>query len=306
MKEIGIIGATSALGLELVARLTAGGDRVFAGYRHEARIPEAWRDDSRIALRKIELAGEDVDFEALLKPSVVWLAHLDQGRFNARETEVNLKPFRRFLAQTANSPVEKFVFVSSGGSVYGEPAALPITEDHPRAPLSSYGRAKRAMEDALFEFSRTSAVKTAIIRPGNIYGFEDPARESKGIIGAYLDAIRAGRTFTLIHGGRTVRDFVHVRDVARAIRAAVESEQKEIVWNVATGRGTTAAAVLQSIIDQSGFAAPAVENVENFASDVGENVLSIDRIAAESGWRPEIPLADGIREVVERWRGVCF
>ena len=183
MKEICIIGATSSLGINLVSLLVENGYQVFAAFRNEARVPDAWRENPSIVLQKLDLTVQN-DFAAFCRATVVWLAHLEQGRFNERETEVNLAPFENFLDQTENSPTEKFVFISSGGSVYGEPLSLPITETHPRRPLSSYGKAKRALEDKLFEFTRNSNLKTAIIRPGNIYGFENPHRESKGIVAA--------------------------------------------------------------------------------------------------------------------------
>jgi UDP-glucose 4-epimerase len=301
MKEIGIIGATSSLGLNLVSLLAEKGYKVFAAFRDEARVPAAWRENPSIVPQKLEL-GEKTEFAAFRRARVVWLAHLEQGRFNERESQVNLAPFKNFLAPAGNSATEKFVFVSSGGSVYGEPEFLPVTETHPRNPLSSYGNAKRALENALFDAARATNLNTAVIRPGNIYGFENPHRASKGIVAAFLNAIKTRSPFTLIHKGQTVRDFIHVRDVSRAILAAVESPQKEIVWNVATGKGTTAVEVLEMILEKSGFEKPEFKYIENFASDVGANILSIDRITSESVWRPQITLEEGISQTIENWR----
>ncbi len=301
MKEICIIGATSSLGINLVSLLAERGYKVFAAFRTESRLPEAWRDNPSIIPQKLDLTAQ-TDFADFCRETVVWLAHLDQGRFNERETEVNLAPFENFLAQTQHSPTEKFVFISSGGSVYGEPQFLPITETHPRRPLSSYGKAKCAMEDKLLEFGEKTKLKTAIIRPGNIYGFENPHRPSKGIVAAFLNAIQTKTSFTLIHKGQTVRDFVHVADVSRAILTAIESPQKEIVWNVATEKGTTAAEVLKMILEKSGFEKPAINDIENFSSDVGANILSIERITNESVWTPQISLEEGISRTIENWR----
>lgn len=301
MKEISIIGATSSLGVNLVSLLVASGYQVFAGFRSENRVPQEWQQNPAIVLQKLDLTQEP-NFNELCRQTVVWLAHLEQGRFNERETQVNLAPFENLLARAAASATEKFVFVSSGGSVYGAPQFLPITENHPREPLSSYGKAKRAMEDALTEISKKSSLKTAVLRPGNIYGFEDPRRASKGIVAAFLDAAANEKPFTLIHRGQTVRDFVHVDDVSRAILTALESEKKEIVWNVATGSGTTAARVLEMVLEKSGLPAPEIKHIENFASDVDANVLSIEKITAESDWTPRITLTEGIARSVEKWQ----
>jgi nucleoside-diphosphate-sugar epimerase len=84
--------------------------------------------------------------------------------------------------------------------------------------------------------------------------------------------------------------------------AAVESPQKKILWNVATGKGTTALEVLELILEKSGFKKPEFKYVENFSSDVGANILSIARITSESGWRPLISLDEGISRTIENWR----
>ncbi|MEP6902856.1 MAG: NAD-dependent epimerase/dehydratase family protein [Actinomycetota bacterium] len=300
MKEISVIGATSLLGINLVSLLAENGYKIYASYRSESRVPNSWRKNPSIVLQKLDLSKQ-TDFARFCRETIVWLAHLEQGRFNERETEVNLKPFENFLHQTQNSLTEKFVFVSSGGSVYGEPLFLPITEEHPRNPLSSYGKTKRAMEDALSEFGQTHNLKTVIIRPGNIYGFENPHRESKGIIGAFLNSIRTNTPFTLIHKGQTVRDFVHVEDVSRAILSAIERNQQQITWNVSGGKGYSIAEIIKLILEKSGFENPPINHIENFSSDVSRNILSIDCITSESNWLPLINIEDGISKTIENW-----
>lgn len=302
MKEISVIGATSPLGINLVELLAEKGAQIYAGYRSEALVPQAWRDHPLITGRKLDLSEEQPDLTGFCARTVVWLAHLEQGRFNDHESAVNLAPFENFLAQAKAARTEKIVFVSSGGAVYGEPLFLPITEDHPRNPLSSYGKAKRAMEERLSEFNRETNIKTAVIRPGNIYGFENPQRESKGIVGTFLKSIKNHAPFTLIHRGQTVRDFVHVRDVSRAVATAIESPQKEIVWNVATGEGHRIAEIMELILKKSGFEPPPVNHIENFSSDVSANILSIKRITSESEWRPLTGLEAGLEKTIENWR----
>lgn len=300
MNQISVIGATSSLGIRLISDFAAQGFRVHASYRDRGRVPEEWSSDANIELVRLDLTDPNADFRPLARGIVIWLAHLGQGRFNDRETETNLAPFSTFLETAERNGLERFVFVSSGGSVYGTPHMLPITEEHPRAPLSSYGRAKAAMEDRLGLYS--DKFRTAVIRPGNIYGFESPNRRCHGIIAAYLNAIRTNSPFTLIHEGRTVRDFVHIDDVATAINAAVTSNLRNIVWNVATGQGHSAADVLNRVLDASGFAPPVIHQIENPISDVDQNILSIERICRESGWKPRISLDRGIEMLIGKWR----
>jgi UDP-glucose 4-epimerase len=300
MEQISIIGGTSPLGIDLAIHLAGLGRRVIASFRDPSRIPSQF--DSRIDTAQLDLT-ENADFAPFLSKgvSVVWLAHLNQGRFNAQEAGTNTAAFERFLNAAAGSNIEQIVFISSGGSVYGEPRELPVTEDHPLAPLSSYGRAKAAMERLLAERMSSERVRTAILRPGNIYGFSDPNRDHKGIVAAFLKSITSSAPFTLIHDGRTVRDFIHVGDVVRAIAVAIDSPRENVVWNVATGTGSATGEVIARVREIIGLAMPEVHHISNFTSDVEQNILSIGRITEQSDWRPSTSLDEGLERTVRAY-----
>lgn len=303
MKEISVIGATSPLGIDLVRLLADDGYRIQASFRLADRVPSFWHEHSTISGEHLDLNYQD-ELAVFYTKTVVWLAHIEQGRFNDREIETNLRVFDAFLNQPNISQVEKIVFVSSGGSVYGEPDELPISEDHSLEPLSSYGKAKAAMERRLYEFATKTDTAIAIVRPGNIYGFTDPNDDHKGIVAAFLNSIETRTPFTRIHKGKTVRDFIHVDDVNRAIIAAFESDRKHIVWNVATAKGHCIADVIDMIQSKTGLDLPDFVDVENYSSDVSSNILSIDRITGESDWRPQIDLEPGIAATVKARLGL--
>jgi len=297
MIEINIIGATSPLGIDLTGYLINKGGRVRMSYRSAGRVPLYLRECPSVETALLDLAP-GTDFAPFLGGTVVWLAHLDQGRFNEREVETNIAVFERFLNQAIRANVSKIIFVSSGGSVYGEAETLPIREDHPLRPLSSYGKAKAAMEHLLIEMTGRSAIPTAILRPGNIYGFSDPNRDIKGLVAAFIDALAGEKPFTLIHEGRTVRDFVHVDDVVTAIDTAAECNEKTIVWNVATEVGSSTADIIAMISRAAERQARELNHVDNFETDVEQSVLSIARIKSMSDWSPRISLGAGIERTV--------
>ena len=74
------------------------------------------------------------------------------------------------------------------------------------------------------------------------------------------------------------------------------------MWNVATEKGTTAAESLEIILEKSGFEKPEINEIENFSSDVDANILSIDRITAESDWFPQTTIEEGISRTLENWK----
>lgn len=296
---ITLVGSTSPLGVSLVPFLTAAGYKVNAVYRNAALLPADWWENKAIEPVEYDLSSPGATLPAA--DAVIWLAHLDAGRYNEREVDMNLAAFEHFLSQIS-SLTEKMIFVSSGGSVYGNSSVLPIPEDHPREPLSTYGQAKKALEDRLMRHGRESGIATAILRPGNIYGFERPDRKTKGVTAAFLRALTDDKPFTIIHRGQTVRDLIYVDDVSRAVICALRSEKRSIVWNVGTGTGTSTSDVLELILELTGRKMPALIDKENFSSDVLNSILDVSSIAQCAGWRAEIPLSDGMRMTVEHWR----
>lgn len=296
-QTISVIGGTSPLGIDLVRFLAGEGVKVAASYRDVGRVASDIVLHSNVVAVSLDLTQPFVSDQLYCK-TVVWLAHVGQGRFNSEEVAANLAALDAFLISPEIEDVEKFIFVSSGGSVYGTPEKLPITEAHKLTPLSSYGKAKAAMEQRLTMFSQDSGIDLAILRPGNIYGFSDPNNDVKGIVAAAIDAIKRDKKFPLIHAGKTIRDYIHVDDVIDAIILAAENKAKNIVWNVATGVGTSVAGIIEKISRASGRKLENIEHIKNYASDVESNILSIKRIKRESDWRPTISLDDGIDRIV--------
>ena len=292
-----MIGGTSPLGIDLVRRLAGDGINIAASYRDHSRFANAFGEQDSVVGVSLDLTQPFVS-NKLYCETVIWLAHVGQGRFNSEEVAANLAALDAFLISPEIRSVEKFIFVSSGGSVYGPPEKLPITESQKLAPLSSYGKAKAAMEQRLAKFSAESGIDLAILRPGNIYGFSDPNNDVKGIVAAVIDAIKHDKKFPLIHAGKTVRDYIHVDDVVDAIVVAADNTEKNVIWNVATGVGTSVAEIIKVIAEVSGRSLENIEQIKNYASDVESNILSIKRIKKESDWRPTISLTSGISQMV--------
>jgi UDP-glucose 4-epimerase len=301
MKHISVIGATSPLGVHLVSKLVGEGFNVTASFRLSDRIPNEWHQVSLISPVCLDLTDAQ-DSAAFKSDIIVWLAHLNASRDNIFEVDVNLTAFENFLRNVDSSLSKKIIFISSGGSIYGPQNSIPIAEDQERRPISSYGKAKLALENRLLDFGRTNGIKIAILRPGNIYGFESPFRFSKGVVGAFLRSLDNKSSFTLIHGGNTVRDFVYVDDVCEAILLSIQKSEEQIIWNVSTGVGHTINDVLDKILRHTGEPMPKLVQLDNFDSDVLINVLSSERIKRESSWIAKTDLETGVFKTVKKWQ----
>lgn len=207
----------------------------------------------------------------------------------------------------------KFVF-SSTCAVYGAPKALPLAEEHPRLPLSPYGRSKMMVEDCLSEVEAWADFRSVVLRYFNAAGADPTGRigekhepETHAIPNAILAAM--GRAEFSLFGvdydtrdGTAVRDYVHVLDLADAHVEAVKhllSGRSSAVLNLGTGLGTTVREMIEAVRRASGAPFPVRERPRR-SGDAAVLVANSKRAEEVLGWRPKFGL-DAIVESAWRW-----
>ena len=141
-------------------------------------------------------------------------------------------------------PALGLTYISSGGTVYGNPARIPIDERAICDPITSYGIVKLAAEKYIGMYARLYGVPAHILRVANVYGPLQPGDRSQGIIGTFLAALRDRRPVSIFGDGGMTRDYVHVSDVAYAAVELSRRSQASLVANVGTGIGHTILEVL--------------------------------------------------------------
>jgi UDP-glucose 4-epimerase len=192
------------------------------------------------------------------------------------------------------SPETCFVFLSSA-AVYGNPPSLPVVESHPIAPLSPYGYHKHQCEVLIEEFARVFGLRTLAVRIFSAYGF---GLRRQVIWDICERALRDG-SLQLRGTGTESRDFVHGRDVARAIVLLAENAPAGgEVYNVATGRETTIAEVAESLLACLGLNVKAEFDGVRPPGDPANWRADIGRLQA-FGFEPSIALEDGLAEVAQ-------
>lgn len=214
------------------------------------------------------------------------------------DIETNLTATVRFLNQAVRSGLKKVVFVSSGGTVYGRTQQLPIDEDHPTNPISSYGITKLAIEKYLGLFLELHGLEYSVLRLSNPYGERQRTNASQGVIAVFLAKALRGEPLEIWGDGTVVRDYLHISDVTRALLAAASCHSQEHVFNIGSGEGTS----LNEIIDVIGRVTGrevARTYLKARAFDVPASVLSIERASKALGWRPEVPLVEGIKRTAD-------
>lgn len=189
--------------------------------------------------------------------------------------------------------VQKVVFASSGGTVYGVPQTMPVSETHPTDPISSYGVVKLAIEKYLRLFYHLYKLDYTVLRISNPYGpYQNPASQ-QGAISVFLHRLYTGQPISIWGDGSVVRDYLYISDLIDALEMATQTETQDKVFNIGSGRGIS----LNDLLDLMAVVLrerPPVEHLPSRPLDVPRNVLDVGRAWRELGWEPKTDLAEGI------------
>ena len=213
----------------------------------------------------------------------------------------NLLGSIRLLDLLKKQGICRIVFLSSGGTVYGTPDIIPVSEDHPLNPLCSYGVVKIAIEKYLFMYQHLYGLRPIVIRPANPYGPRQGHSGVQGVISTFLADMLKERPLNIWGDGSIIRDFFHVQDLARLCVTAAESDQTGI-FNAGSGCGHSVREIIDIISEITGVAAD-IRFSAAHESDVEKIVLDIEKASVTFGWSPNIPLEQGIRDHWKWLRG---
>ena len=217
------------------------------------------------------------------------------------DLESNLLPTVRFLDLALEHGIQKVVFASSGGTVYGNPLVVPVPESHPTQPLCSYGIHKLAIEHYLHLYQSLHGLGYCVLRLANPFGERQRSDASQGAVAVFLDLALRGEEVTVWGDGSAVRDYIYVGDVASAFCRAATYEAPAGVFNIGSGQGYSVNQLLTAIEDLLGKPVPR-RYVEGRPFDVPVNVLDTTLAARTLGWRPRVRFRDGLEKTLESLR----
>lgn len=208
------------------------------------------------------------------------------------DVETNVVPTIRLLGKCVQQGVRRILFPSSGGVLYGR-ASEPVSEESPTLPACSYGITKLANEKYLHLFRELHGLDYTVLRISNLYGERQTGKFNQGAVAIFLRNIREDRPVHLWGDGAIVRDFVYVRDVARAFLKAMEGPPGQI-FNVGTGQGTALSELVRTIEQVTGRRARITQEPGR-PFDLPYSVLDIQKVRRVLGWEPRTALPEGIR-----------
>ena len=195
--------------------------------------------------------------------------------------------------------IKKLIFISSGGAVYGATEEIQISEDHPTIPISSYGACKLAVEKFLEVYRHTFGLDYSVLRVSNPYGERHNPLRGHGLIGVLLHRIKTNQNIEIWGNGEAVRDYIYVKDVAKALRLASEINSEQNIFNIGSSRGYSINDIIK-IIHEVTSAEISVDYVGPRDFDVPSNILNSKKAKIFLGWQAETELRDGI-DITWKW-----
>ncbi len=304
-----VTGGSGFIGSNLADALLARGDQVtvvddLSTGRRE-NLDQALAGDAELVEADVRDLAAMVKLAEQLEPELVFhlAAQIDVRRSvsdPAFDADVNVGGTASMLEAARAAGTRRFVFVSTGGAIYGEGEGkdLPLGEEAAAEPLAPYGQSKLAAEGYLSLYRRLYGLSGVILRLGNVYGpRQDPLGEA-GVIAIFCGRLRESKPPTVFGDGTQTRDYVYVGDVVEAALAAADGEASG-AFNIGTGRETSVLELVELLRELGGgdgfepeFAPPRTGEVQRIAIDCS-------RAADELGWRPGTDLRRGLQQTLE-------
>ncbi|MZG52565.1 MAG: NAD-dependent epimerase/dehydratase family protein [Nitrospinae bacterium] len=206
----------------------------------------------------------------------------------------------QLLQNAVSLGIEKFIFASTGGAMYGEQKSFPASEDHPCQPLSPYAISKLCAENYINYFGTEHGLNTTVLRYSNVYGPHQNPHGEAGVVAIFCQRLMKGLPPVIFGDGEQTRDFISVRDVAKANTIALDPECKG-VFNVGTGKETSVNFLTKGLIKVSGIDAKTEYNPARNGEQRRSSINS-RKFLERFGWEPCVSLEEGLVETFDYFK----
>lgn len=235
--------------------------------------------------------AEKPDYVAHLAAQIDVRRSVTEPQFDA---EVNILGGLNLLEQSIKHGVQKLIFASTGGAIYGAQEHLPASEETVPHPECHYATSKLAFEHYIALYERLYGMRYTILRFPNVYGPRQRPDGEAGVCSILTALMLAGKSPTLYGHGTPLRDYVFVKDIARGALLALDKGDGETL-NLGSGKGTSVRELFDILKGAVGFTGePVLADLR--PGEVKENYITGEKAARVLGWRPEVSLEDGLRE----------
>lgn len=201
------------------------------------------------------------------------------------------------LQAAVKNDVKKFIFISSGGAIYGEHDYFPADEEHPTRPLSPYGITKLACEKYLYFYHHVYNLNFVTLRYANIYGPRQNPKGEAGVIAIFASRLLNGKQPIINGNGVQTRDFVYVGDVVAANLKALAFDGNDY-FNIGTGIETTVNELFHHLNHLTNANAKEAHGPAQ-AGEQLRSVLNNQKAKKILGWTPQVSIQTGLAHTVD-------
>lgn len=301
MSKILVTGGAGFIGSNLVDALVKKG--------HKVAVIDDLSTGSRKNLNKkarffkVDITNKEnlsKIFEKIRPEAVFHLAAQTSVRHSVenpeRDETINVGGTVNLLGLCKKYEVERFVFSSTGGAIYGDGAPRPTIESADERPASPYGKSKLKAERKIAQFIQSSSVRITILRYANVYGPHQNSKGEAGVIAIFAGKMLKNKPVCINGIGEQTRDFVYVSDVVGANLQAFELKV-DGTYNIGTGIETNIneiAKILKKL-------ASSESKITHGATKFGEQLnscLSYNLAKKKLSWQPRVSLKQGLKKTV--------
>lgn len=293
-----VLGGCGFIGSHVVERMVREGHEVRVFDRLNASVGNIQGVLNHVDLRYADLSDEWAVEEAVKGIDII--IHLvtttfpgttrKSGMFDVR---TNLVPTIYLLEAALRNNVKRILYLSSGGTVYGDCTDKPIEETDPAIPVTFYGLTKLTVENYIRLYCQSGPLRYVILRASNIYGPRQNIHGVQGLIAVTLGNAICNRPQILWGEGNTLRDYLHVDDLVEAMNLTIHQNVHGEVINIGSGDKVSTREVLSQVETVIGRKLKIIRKPE-LHQQIACNVLSIQKARGLLNWEPKIGLADGI------------
>jgi len=302
--KIVVTGGAGFIGSHLVDALTKLGHRVLViDSLVHGKLSNIAASLSKYDFKKIDICSPKLErIFKTFKPQIVFhLAAQTSVPVSLKnpslDSAVNIGGSVNVFQSALKVKVNKVIFTSTGGALYGEALVRPTPETYPATPLSPYGIAKLAAENYLRYFNLTHKLKHTILRFSNVYGPRQDPRGEAGVIAIFADKILRNESPSINGTGQQTRDYVYVGDVVTAL---IKSMSPKVAgfYNIATQKETS---VIELVTKINKLSKKNITPLHRpvIKGEVYRSVLNSNKAKKNLGWKARVNIDQGLKLVIQ-------
>jgi len=306
MKTFLILGGTGFIGLNIIDFFTSKGCKMIVLTRNKIRAENLLYDKNSTTIIEGELKDIDTIKSIILKFNIGVIIHLVSNLIPSSKEEDFNKELLNIVSTTyeiinyISSKEIKFIFFSSGGTIYGK-SDKKLAELDNLEPINYYGYSKLLIENYITFKHRTDGLKYIIIRPSNAYGKYQKAGRNQGFIAVAISKLIKDETIEIWGDGKTVRDYIEVQDLAEALFRLLESNVVNETFNVGSGESHNLLEILK-ILEKNLNKKAKIVYKNKRSVDVNKVILNIDKLKEYIYFQPKTT-EEGIRSYIDAIKG---